>query len=466
MKIILASLATPVLYAAAGFGWISVCRTLAGASVFERLAYSFLLGVTVVTLPLFGLSHVLGVGLTSATTWLVIAVAVVASISVWLAKRHRGYGAPIEKTERLWILAVVVVALAAIALSIARPPFGWDFRMTWSAHARYFHEAGSVLPEAFVESDIFVVHPQYPPLTSLMQVVAYHLGGRAEDCLVGPTYVGFWIAFVGLVYGGVRRLTNSAKSAMMTAIIPLAIPWFLLGEGGALSGYADLPLACFFGAALIHAAGSKSRTGGVLEGVLLSAAVFTKNEGLVLVMAYLSSLILVSLLFESKRQALVRRIAITGMLVALASVWLVAWQSQIPKRFSESHFDSVASASWLGEDFVALTTEVIPAAGTVVAKPRWLALILALGVFGWLGRRELRRPVAIVLAAAWVLGNTAYLVVYWANPWPGNMVYLVTVTFERLQLQISVPLLVLLGITISGWLRQVQQRETVALPRV
>jgi hypothetical protein len=437
-------------------GFVPSLRKLPGV---QRWGYGYLLGIAWICLLLYGLSHGLGIDLWLPTV-LGVAVAPLLAAAVVLALRH-GPPRPVTRSsflrrirERPWslgvpcLLAVVLGTLVSTALledSLGFPASDWDGRMTWAMQARWIWAEGTVDPPVLREKTWFVSHPQYPLLMPLAQVAALDIFGSADDDRVArPLYALFFPALLVILYAQARRWLGR-RTAFWLLLVAINLPMLSFeGEGGALSGYSDLPLACFYGAGFFLLLARPGLPEGLTAGLLLAAAVLTKNEGLPLALAAVC-LGAGSALIRFRRQRKVRLLASTGaaaLLVLAACGLLHSWRSQIPNREDES-YASHLDVRELAADLIPHAKIVAPLAlGRMLSRDRWaLFWPLALGL-GILGFRGLRRPPALRLAVAAAAPMAIGLLAYTVHEDPAS---LVQVTWDRMLLHAVLPLLLLLG---------------------
>jgi hypothetical protein len=189
----------------------------------------------------------------------------------------------------IFLLAALVVELAVVAMASVRTPLGWDglFNFELKARLAFENEPSGQLPMAYLSDTSRVwSHPGYPLLVPFAELWIYSWLGRVDQSVIKILFPLFYFSLVGLVCGAVRRLTDRRVSLAASVALGLLPPLTLLP--GAASGYADVPLA----AAIAGAAGcavlaitTKSREAWWLAAILASAAVWTKNEGLLLAAA-------------------------------------------------------------------------------------------------------------------------------------------------------------------------------------
>ena len=466
MRELLAHLAGVALFAVPGFALTGLFPGLRAIPWLRRLGYGHLLGVAAVAGTLYALSALLGVPIRRPAILGTAAALTLLGIAGWLrAGRERRVRRRLPLRARL---AALVLALAGIGVSaglfadaLAFPLRDWDGRMHWSAQARYIRFEGTVLPLAVVRGQWFINHPRYPVLLPVAQAAVLEATGAGEDeFFFRGLYASFFPAFLLVLYDGARRWAGWLPAGLATAAAS-GLPFLtFFPEGGAASSYSDLPLACFYGAALLLLLRSRVHASdGIAAGLLLGAAVLTKNEGTILAVFALlaAALRLRTARRGNRRRLLVRTGAAAAVLAAFLALFL-SWRFQIPNRQDENYADLVTA----GQLFPGALTR-IPDFGsrilvhTFLTWDRWvgfwwvaLAVLLA-GIGVLKGRRAaLSWPLLLAFAAPLAIAWGAYAV-HWH---PAD---LVRVTWERFLVQGSLPFLLLLALALrealhrSGW---------------
>ena len=240
------------------------------------------------------------------------------------------------------------------------------------------------------------------------------------------------------------------RAALLTALALLTVPWIAFEpEGGAMGVYSDLPLACFFGGGLtLLLQGRPRATDGLAAGLLLAAALLTKNEGLP------EALIALALGAASAGLALVRRrrsgrprlfaVALAGGWVLAAFGLLASWRARIPLRYDEAYFETFSAPSFLHNLVSERTLAALPViAQRMYDKELW-------GLFWWLvpvfllaAAPAIRRPPALLLAVAVAVPLLMVWAAYTQIPSPDTYA---AVTWNRILLQVCVPLCGLLAL--------------------
>lgn len=464
----LAQFAGAALFAVSGLALVQLLPGLRSLPVGRRFAYAYLLGVAWVAGILYALSHGLAVPLRRPAIWTAVAVPLLGWAAVLARRRSRGrqpaapQGLPRRRVKVLQAAAFAVASVAflgTLADVVSNPLRDWDGRMTWATQARYMRAEGTVNPAVLTSPGWYVNHPWYPVLMPVAQVAVLEVLQAGEDeHFFRGLYAFFYPAWLLLLYGGARRWTGPAAAALTTLAGSLFSVVSIYRGGGAVSAYSDLPLACFYGAGLLLLLRPRPRLGESLAaGLLLGAAVLTKNEGSALAVWALIVTALAPLArrggLGAVRGRLARRwrpFALAAGIVAAALALLFSWRSGIPNRF-ESYQGLVSwSEFWPG---------VITRIPRLLPKIRLEMISLAdWGIFwsaaaplvllaGWRGLRRRATP-ALLLAAAGPLGIA--WIAYSISLDPELMVH---TTWNRFVVQASIPLLVLFSLVLDDLLQ-------------
>jgi hypothetical protein len=470
-----ASLAGVALFALPGLALTSFFPGLRTLPWGRRLGYGYLLGTAAVAGALYALSALLGVPLRRPAVFGTAAVLMAAGlVKALLAGRHPSLPRRLTGRARWAALALAAVGAAVsaglLADAVSEPLRDWDGRMHWAAQARYIRYEGTVLPLAIVRGQWFVNHPRYPVLLPVAQVAVLEATGAGEDeTFFRAVYAAFFPALLLVVYDGARRWAGWLPAGLTVAAasgLPF-LTYFV--DGGAAGAYSDLPLACFYGAAVILLLHSRVHAAdGIAAGLLLGAAVLTKNEGTILAGFALVAATLPLLRFRrelrrkdrgvSRKRLLLRGArlgtAASAMLAILA--FFVFWRSGIPNRQDEMYENFVTPGLlWPG-----VVTHMPELMGAVLARTfltwrHWIGFwwvvpfVLVAGRSAFQGRRAaLSWPLALAALAPLCIGWGAYTV----RLEPAD--YLIPVTWERFLVQASVPFLVLFSLALREALRR------------
>lgn len=427
----------------------------------RRLAFAYLLGVSWIGLFLYTSSHFGGVPIDGPLVFLAAFIPLLAGsgVAVRLLITRRWLAPPARLPRRTiqslgwWGLSLLAafVSVTAFANALTHPLEDWDGRMTWSAQAIFIRDAGSVDADVLRSAKTFVSHPRYPLLMPLAQVAALEAAGSDDERVFRAVYAAFYPVLVLLVVDASRRWAGR-RAALLTALVLLTIPWIPFDrEGGATGAYSDLPLACFSGAGLLLLLQGRPRvSSGIAAGLLLGAAVLTKNEGLpeAAVTLALAVGITITTVHRHSRSARPRLLATAAAfsLVLVALVVLVHWRSAIPNRYDESYFETFSVPTFVRNLTSMRLFSILPVIAARMFHPGvwglfwWLAPILVL-----VAAPSWRRPPAAFLA----LAAAAPVAMAWAAYSQVSAAgYYAEVTWNRILLQAAVPLFSLLALSI------------------
>jgi hypothetical protein len=458
-----ANLGGVALFALPGLALAELFAPLRRLSLSRRLGYAYLLGVLAVGGTLFTASHLFGVPLRRPAIAAAAFVPVGVGLAAWARRRrNRGPEPPRLRRRRprlpaLAALGIGAVCLGPLAAALSTPLADWDGRMTWSPLAASLRHEGTVDASVLRDVHWWVQHPRYPPLLPLAQAAVQEtFGAGPDDQLFRAVYVGFLAALLLVLYDGARRAAGPRAAALATLCAALP-PFLLYGEGGATSAYSDLPLAGFYGAALVLLLLERpSRASWLAAGCLLAGAVLAKNEGTPLAVA---ALLLAST--RLLRRALRPGIHPLGWLAAAAgppvaaAALLAAWRAAIPNRDDEDYF-AVLRLSDLLRGAVARLPVIVPEAlRWTFHWSHWLGFwVLVLAVL-IVGRRALRRPFVRRLA----LAGLAPLAIGWAAYAVNtNLGDIVRETWERFLIQAMAPLAITFACALGQVLRRLRRQ--------
>jgi hypothetical protein len=260
------------------------------------------------------------------------AVFAILFITLALVRKRRASSAPDlrasdQGTSKCLMIAFAVALLAAlysgILRALARPyGSGWDSFAIWNLHARFLFRGGIYWRDGFSPL-IPWSHPDYPLLLPAAIAHFWTVIGRETPAVPAVIGLVFTFSTVGLLFSSLDILL-SRTSALLGAMCLLSTPFFIdLGTWQ----YADVPLSFFILATLVllhvHDAfgkrGTESRRTLALAGLAAGFAAWTKNEGVLFLLAILLSRMWLTFRQSSPGRSPVWQIA--PMLLAVAPVF-------------------------------------------------------------------------------------------------------------------------------------------------
>lgn len=415
----IAFLVTAALFTSAGYATTRWWPLLAQASRVEQVAEAFLRGVGVVGTVLFVIA-IAGVPLELPVFIGVFGVA------IGLAVRRQAAGE--ERRYSRLATALLLIPFAAVLFDAAVLPLtDWDGLITWYPKAR------AIATEAAIDGPFFQgtrglnLHNHYPLLLPLDAAAVMRLSGSVTDASIRWLYALIPLTMLLMVRGRLTGICGPSTSAWIVAV-GAWIPIVTTGYGSATSGYSDLAVAAFAGAALL----SFITTGDAAPWLLF--LVLTKNDGAMVCLALLVAAVAARWIRSIRELALTLSAPVAGVLL------LARWHSLVPDAYDERYTALLPTLpSRLGH---------VPAATSALfahmLDPKswgflWPAALIA-GVIGMRRRRTLVAALAILLVLA---GDIA---IYAVTSW--DIATLARVTADRLLLHLVVPMLTLLAL---GW---------------
>jgi hypothetical protein len=200
---------------------------------------------------------------------------------------------------------------------------GWDAFAIWNLHARFLFRGGAHWRDG-LSPLIPWSHPDYPLLLPSAIAHFWTVLGRETTAVPAVIGLGFALATLGILYSSLAILRG--RSLAMMGCLALASTPFFIEQASAQ--YADIPLSFFFLAAMsllqrdgecrTCEPGFNSNGLLVLAGIATGFALWTKNEG----MMFLVATVLAQLIVRGPRW----RPRVTIFLAAVAPFFLfVTW---------------------------------------------------------------------------------------------------------------------------------------------
>ncbi|HLH00701.1 MAG TPA: hypothetical protein VKX49_30625 [Bryobacteraceae bacterium] len=323
---------------------------------------------------------------------------VIAAVALGLRAKVRNLElspAPGARIPRYLIVLVGAAALLGLVLFVthsANKPHGeWDAWAIWNLRARFLYRSGELWKNAF-SAQLSWSHPDYPLLLPGLVALCWTLS--SESTLV-PIAIAFLFTFAtaGLLISALAVLRGRAQALIAGALL-LATVEFV--EVGAMQ-YADVPLSFYILATIVllclQDRYPDNARFSILAGLTAGFAAWTKNEGLLFVIAVVLARAVALIRFRSVPR-LVRQAGsvAAGLVFPLAVVALFKLRFAPPNDLASARpADMIAHASNVG---------------------RWIAVLQGFGkealFFGQMAvEGELVRgfliPIALVLLLYWFL---------------------------------------------------------------
>ena len=410
---------------------------------------------------LAGLAVPLGSGVVSAA-WFALSFAVNGSSLRWAVTaicvgllvmgfwRFFRLGIPLRWGCGWVVPAIWTAQLAVITWQCLGRPLTADGLFIWEFKAKVAFLHGGVIPASYFGLPWRDLHPTYPLCIPLMDTWIYAWIGESHQGALKLLCPLFFVAGVGLLWGAGWRTTGNARKAAVASTLLFFVPWAMFKPGGAVSGWADFPLAIGYLALLTFAleaarTAPESISFASVRPLIACLALlpWMKQEGLILAGSTVAGLGLVWNSGTARRRALV----VTGGLVtvpvtiALAWHWYLAVRQAAPNAdFSGLSIETLAENAHRG---IAIGILLLRELSTF---DRWgLLWPVALLALADVRRRYPRET--LVLAIALMLPGAVFAGSYIFSAWP-NFVAHVNTSFSRLLIPLAMPALIAIGLAL------------------
>lgn len=375
------------------------------------------------------------VGFGSTMVYFILEVVGLAALLALVFRRVRsgalaGPGGPPDRpsgsvfVSRLLVPGFAISLVAALVRfgyrSATYPHGGWDAATIWNLRARFLFRGADHWRDAFSSLLGTWTHADYPLLVPGATARAWSFIGSESQAV--PILLGllFTLATAFLLWGALTSLRSRGQGLLAGTVL---LSCNSLVYQGAYQ-YADVPLAFFmlgtFVALALADTVKEGRNGFIaLAGLTAGLAAWTKNEGLIFVLALLVAYLLVIAHLRGWRQALRHHgIMLRGLapvlLLIIAFKWGIAPANDILASLQPTDIIDRLTNPWrlwfvlssFGQRFLALS-------GWLAAAP--LVLVLYLLVVGW-GEKSVERESLGTMLVALVLVLAAYLFVYVVTP--------------------------------------------------
>lgn len=378
----------------------------------EKLALSFGVGWGVWTLEMF-YAALLGLPwnpLLLSLPWLLL--------FFWNRKKEGRISetrVPLSPLERKLFLFLVFLFIYVIVESLSYPltHFNfWDAWSIWGHKAKAFFLARSVDFSFFTDPSRHFTHQDYPLLLPLAESWIYLGLGRINEQTIKLLFPLFYLSFLVLFWGVVRRERDRFESLVSTAL--LATLPILLEH--VLWAYAELPLTFYYTLSTLYLYHwcRKGRGEDLGMGVLFSVfAAWTKNEGIALwgINALLFGTARFFTSFDPVRKKGKEVLLLFSPILFLLPFWLLLEALGVASELLTQLRGGVVLASF-GRIPVILNTFFY----RLLDIPRWNLLWMGLVLFGGLFWKELFTFPKRILTLALFLHLLLYLFVYLIHP--------------------------------------------------
>jgi dolichyl-phosphate-mannose-protein mannosyltransferase len=445
--------AIAVILAAGATVFCAIVRDLGYYARWERIAYCYPLGLAALGMPMFLLSY-FGVHLnTVVITGIVIVSLVVVAVMRHVSPREfwqAGANArqPVQPfTEFEWLLLVIIVLSlgARTVASLLAPLNDWDGVCVWGIKAKIVFYNTVKTSDYFYKPEYAFSHPNYPLLWPFMYAWVCTVLGNWDDLgmlILNPVNM---IVFSALMYWTLRRYVARTVALAVTAIMA-SLPALL---HYAECGQADVTLMLISGASLFCLfdwMNHRRRDSLWLSAFLMGGALFTKQEGKILLVALLCAGMLSVWLGEAPGSRK-KRVGQLALFAGIAVVWALPWllfERGIKNYASDFGDAGISTFRW---------NQIPTLCGTIMGNafhfynqvhlPKWNFLWAILG-FALLTQKTWRHNPWICLLVVFVIHAAAIGILFLASSVELTL-QAMEIAFERFTLVMLPPLWLLLA---------------------
>jgi nicotinamide riboside transporter PnuC len=365
----------------------------------------------------------------------------------WAVRRQPGpshYSRPGNFTASAVLFATAAGFIASgLLFAVHQQPHGdWDAFAIWNSHARYLYRDGPAW-QSHIQNTF---HPDYPLLVPSLNARVWRYLGREVHDTGGWLGLIFSLSGLAVILATVAELRNR-RLAMLIGLVLLATPFYLTYG---VSQSADVPLAYFFLSVttllcLHWERGPGQRGLLVLAGFMAGCAGWTKNEGLMFVMALCIALLLSaprSLTTSLRHLGLVSVGLLLPILVVLFFKLAIAPQGELFANRESSELFEMATAPDRYLTVVSSLSASFWTFGDWAVNPV-IPLLAFIGLCG-VDRQVLRTSGWLVAAATLALVGAGYFAVYVLAPY--DLKWFLDNSAPRLFLQLWPSSLLLAGL--------------------
>lgn len=195
-----------------------------------------------------------------------------------------GHPFSVMEWASLSVLGLCVLIVFADALS--QPLLAFDARAIWGFKAKVLYFEQGIYNETFLDADRLHAKTRYPLLIPLAETFIASVSGGFHEPAIKLLFPCFYVSLILLVGSELSRAFGRRHALLSTSLFASLPVFTIYANGGAASGYADLPLA-FYTAALamrLFRWLEEGQSGNLCLALLFSSlTAFTKTEGLALV---------------------------------------------------------------------------------------------------------------------------------------------------------------------------------------
>ncbi|OGS24469.1 MAG: hypothetical protein A2297_07025 [Elusimicrobia bacterium RIFOXYB2_FULL_48_7] len=361
-----------------------------------------------------------------------------------------GAAGSIPKIISALFYSFLVLNITAFAcVYISNPHGGWDAWAIWNMRARFLFRNTGVITDIFSPA-LWWSHVDYPLL--IPGLVARNWSYFGRETTLAPFLISFFFTFscLGVLFLSLEIL-RGRKYAMASGLVLLLSPYYFYSG---TTQYADVPLSFFilssFAVMLFHdMPGYKDNRLLALSGLLASLAAWTKNEGLLFLLALGSARLVLTCLRNGYRKGLGEIILFSaGAFPVLAVIILFKNIVSMPNYFISSLDPGVFISKAFDFSRHALILKFL--ASELFNVKHWNLfplLFIAGALSGKFNIRPENKPGVLAACLVFLFSGAGYYLVFLLSPF--NLEWHLSSSIARLFAQFW-PLVVFLAVLSAG----------------
>src|SRR4030095_12803251 len=192
---------------------------------------------------------------------------------------------PLSALEWTSLSVVGLCIVMVLTDALSQPLFAFDARAIWSFKAKVLYFEQGIYNDTFLDAERLHAKTRYPQLIPLTETFIASVSGGFHEPAIKILVPCFYVSLILLVGSELSRSFDRRYALVCTSLFATLPVFTIYANGGAASGYADLPLAFYVTALatrLFHWQQEGSFGNLRLALLFASLTVFTKTEGLAL----------------------------------------------------------------------------------------------------------------------------------------------------------------------------------------
>lgn len=410
--------------------------------IVELLSLSVLYGSAFISLASFCLGFLIsGLPLRLTVTSMAIIVGSLGAINIARRRSTIIWRAVASRADILFAVVILLQFLIITWVSL-RLSLGYDGLIIWETKARLIFSNGGVMPASYFQDASKFFHPDYPLLLPLTESWFYGWMWRRDQGSLKLVFPLFYLSAAGMLFTGGARLSGRRWRGFLSAALLFLVPTAVMRVS---AGEADFPLGVFYLASVIYLLDywkSGEAEPVYLMGGLGAVMPWVKQEGAILWLCLVGLAVLRAV--TQRRWRTLWPILLPGaLLLFFWTAFLRVVNAMSTPVYLAVTFDNLRSnlsrvpviAQYLLREMTSWRTWSL----------LWPGMLLALPPL--LDRRK--RTLTAVALAAIISPVSLYSAIYLFSAWNPFTLH-IEASLSRLLLQISLVVLLLVGLSIPG----------------